>query len=64
MINKILTTIAMSSPYNPMELKKLYEKVKSVDLVLSAINLSQKFNISLDEASKCIIVSEVMKNYE
>lgn len=64
MIADIINLISTNTPYTPIEIKNIYDKVKSIDLILSVLNLCQKFNLDLDTAIKCIVVSEVMKEWE
>ncbi len=64
MIDSIIISISKHTPYSPKEIKVNYDKLKSLDVLLSAINIAQKFNMPLENASSCLIVSEVFKNYE
>lgn len=50
MINKILKTISIHSPYSLKQIKDLFNKTESLDNVLRTIWLALKFNVSLVEA--------------
>jgi hypothetical protein len=51
---EIFEAISDVSPYSEAELDRAYNYVNSFDLVVAAVGVAMRFNVSLDEACKIV----------